>query len=40
MSFSTRFAVGFRDCIIGGAFMMRGMVRMGVLSITLCYGLY
>jgi hypothetical protein len=34
--FSARFAVGFRDCIIGGAFVMRDMVRMGVLSITLC----
>jgi hypothetical protein len=36
MSFSAHFVVGFCDCIIGGAFLMRGMVRMGVLSITLC----
>ncbi len=35
VSFSVRFAVGFCDCIIGGAFVMRGMVRMGVSSITL-----
>ncbi len=30
MSFSARFAVGFFDCIIGGAFMMHDMVRMVV----------
>jgi hypothetical protein len=36
VSFSTRFAVGFCDCIIGGGFVMHGMVRMGVFSITLC----
>ncbi len=36
VSFSAHFAMGFRDCIIGGAFVMHGMVRMGVLSITLC----
>jgi hypothetical protein len=29
MTFSARFAVGFCDCIIGGAFVMHGMVRMG-----------
>ncbi len=34
--FNTRFAMGFWDFIIGGASMMRGMVRMGVSSITLC----
>ena len=31
-SFSLCFAVGFRDCIIGGASVMRGMVSIGVLS--------
>ncbi len=36
VSFSARFAIGFCDCIICGAFVMRGMVRMGVLSTTLC----
>ncbi len=36
VSFSARFVGGFRDCIIGGAFVMRGMGRMGVLTITLC----
>ncbi len=36
VSFSARFAMGFHDCIIGGAFVMRGMVRMGVVSLTLC----
>jgi hypothetical protein len=36
-SFSLRFAVGFRDCIIGGASVMRGMVSIGVLSNTLCW---
>ena len=34
--FSTLLAVGFRAFMIGGAFVMRGMVRMGVSSITLC----
>ncbi len=34
--FSLLFAVGFRAFMIGGAFVMRGMVRMGVSSITLC----
>ncbi len=33
--FNARFAVGFCNFIIGGAFVMRGMVRMGVSSITL-----
>jgi hypothetical protein len=32
--FNTRLAVGFRAFIIGGAFEMRGTVRMGVSSIT------
>jgi hypothetical protein len=32
VSFSLRFAVGFRDCIIGGASVIRGMVSIGVLS--------
>jgi hypothetical protein len=31
-----RFAVGLRDCIIGGASVIPGMVSMGVVSITLC----
>ena len=35
-SCSLRFAVGLRDCIIGGASVMRGMVSIGVLSTTLC----
>ena len=35
VSFSACFAMGFHDCIIGGAFVMSGMVRMGVSSITL-----
>jgi hypothetical protein len=34
--FNTRLAVGFLAFIIGGAFVMRGTVRMGVSSITLC----
>ena len=33
---SIRFAMGFLDCIIAGAYVMSGMVRMGVSSITLC----
>jgi hypothetical protein len=37
LSFSLRFAVGLRDCIIAGASVMRGMVRIGVLSNTLCW---
>ncbi len=36
VSFSARFAMEFSDCIIGGAFVMHDMVRMGVSSITLC----
>jgi hypothetical protein len=36
VSFTAHFAVGFSDCIIGGTFVMCGMVRMGVSSITLC----
>ena len=36
LSFSLRFAVGLRDCIIAGASVMRGMVSIGVLSNTLC----
>ena len=36
LSYSLRFAVGLRDCIIAGAFVMRGMVSIGVLSNTLC----
>ena len=31
-----RFAVGFRDCMIGGASVILGIVVIGVLSITLC----
>ncbi len=38
-SFSLRLAVGLRDCIIGGASVMRGMVSIGVLSNTLCSSL-
>jgi hypothetical protein len=34
--FNAHFAVGFLDCIIAGALVMCGMVRMGVSSITLC----
>ena len=34
--FSILFAVGFCELMIGGALVMRGMVRMGVWSITLC----
>jgi hypothetical protein len=34
--FNARFAVGFHSFIIGGAFMMHGTKRMGVVSITLC----
>ena len=34
--FSTLFAVGFRVSMIGGASVMRGIVRMGASSITLC----
>ncbi len=34
--FNACFAVGFLDCIIAGALVMRGMVSMGVSSITLC----
>jgi hypothetical protein len=34
--FNTRLAVGFCAFIIGGAFVMRGTVRMGVSSITIC----
>ena len=34
--FNTLLAVGFRAFIIGGAFVMRGTVRMGVASITIC----
>ncbi len=30
------FAVGLRDCIIGGASVIPGMVSMGVVSITIC----
>ncbi len=37
LSFSLRFAVGLRDCIIAGASVMRGMVSIGVLSNTLCW---
>jgi hypothetical protein len=33
---SAHFDVGLRACMIGGAFVMRGMVSMGVSSITLC----
>jgi hypothetical protein len=33
--FNARFAVEFCNLIIGGAFVMGGVVRMGVLSITL-----
>ncbi len=39
VSLRVRFAVGFLDCKIGGAFVMCGTigtVMMGVLSITLC----
>ena len=36
-SFSLRFAIGLRDCIIAGASVMRGMVSIGVLSNTLCW---
>ncbi len=36
MFFNTCLAIGFRAFIIGGAFEMRGMVRMGVSSITNC----
>jgi hypothetical protein len=36
MFFNTRFAVEFHNFILGGASMMRGTVRIGVLSITLC----
>ena len=34
--FNTRFAVGFRVSMIGGASVMRGTVIMGVSSITPC----
>ncbi len=34
--FNTRFAVGFQVSMIGGASVMRGIVRMGASSITLC----
>ena len=34
--FSALFAIGFRACMMGGAFVMRGMVRIGVSLITLC----
>ncbi len=34
--FNTRLAVGFRAFIIGGAFEMRGIVRMGALSTSNC----
>ncbi len=34
--FNTLLAVGFHAFIIGGAFVMRGTVRMGVSSITIC----
>jgi hypothetical protein len=30
------FAVGLRACMMGGAFVIRGMVRIGVSFITLC----
>ncbi len=33
---SACFDVGLQACMIGGAFVMRGMVSMGVLTITLC----
>ncbi len=39
VSLRFHFAVGFRDCKIGGAFVIRGTVgtmMMGMLSITLC----
>ncbi len=36
VNFRTLFAVGFRACIIGGASVIRRMVRMGDSSITLC----
>ena len=34
--FNTLFAVGFQVSMIGGAFVMRGIVRMGASSIILC----
>ena len=33
---SVRFEVGFRACMMGGAFEMCGIVHIGVSSITLC----
>ncbi len=36
MLFNTRLAVGFRAFIIGGAFEMRGIVRMGASSNSNC----
>jgi len=37
--FIARFVVGFRDCIIGGASVIREMVSMGAASVTLCFSL-
>ena len=34
--FKAFFAVGLCTCMMGGAFVIHGMVRIGVLSITLC----
>ena len=34
--FKALFAVGLRACMMGGALVIRGMVRIGVSSITLC----
>ena len=34
--FNIRFAVGLRDWRMGSAFVIRGMVMIGSLSITLC----
>ena len=35
--FKRRFAVGFRDCIMGGASVILGIVMIGESSITLCF---
>jgi hypothetical protein len=37
--FNAHFAVGFRDCMMFGASVIRGIVTMGVLLITLCSSL-
>jgi hypothetical protein len=39
VTFRARFAIGFLDCMMGGALVSQGMVMIGAALITLCSAL-